>query len=166
MGNSQFTTLYSFPAYIFPLNRVIQASNGLLYGTTRPTNATNGSFVVTIFSSTLTGDVQNLQQITFPAKKKFAVGPFLQATDGNLWTTSYVGGPPIYYWGSLFSVTPSGALVENLSFAPAVGVQPVGGVIQAKDGTLFGTASAHGTAPQGKPAYGTIYTITGLPPVK
>lgn len=40
--------------------------------------------------SALAGGVQNLQQITFPAKKKFAVGP------RNWWTTSYVGGPTIY----------------------------------------------------------------------
>jgi hypothetical protein len=92
LSNSQFTTLYDFPSGIFPLNRVTQASNGLLYGSTRPTNATNGSFVVTIFSSGLTGNVQNPLQLTLPAKKLFAVGPFLQAADGNLRNTSYVGG--------------------------------------------------------------------------
>jgi hypothetical protein len=43
LSNLQFTTLYNFPNGIFPLNRVTQASNGLLYGSTRPTNATNGS---------------------------------------------------------------------------------------------------------------------------
>lgn len=163
-ANSQFTTLYTFPAYIFPLNRVTQASNGRLYGSTRPTYATNGSFPVTIFSSTLEGGVQNLQQITLPAKKKFAVGPLLHATDSNLWTTSYVGGPSVYSWGLLFSFTPSGALVNDLPFSPAVGVYPVGGVIQAKDGTLLGTATADGTDSNGKTAYGTIYAIKGLPP--
>jgi hypothetical protein len=161
-ANSQFNTLYTFPAYIFPLNRLTQDSNGLLYGSTRPTNATHSSFAVTIFSSTLAGDVQNLQQINFPATKRFAVGPLLQASDGNLWTTSYVGGTS--NGGEVFSVTTSGALVDSLSFSPAIGVQPVGGVTQAKDGTLFGTAAAKGTDSQGKLAYGTIYTIKGLPP--
>jgi len=105
-----------------------------------PTNATNGSFVITIFSSTLTGNVQNLQQLTLPAKKQFAVGPFLQATDGNLWDTSYVGGTSGL--GIAFAITPSGGIVDTLSFSPAVGVSPIGGLIQAKDGTLFGTVPA------------------------
>jgi hypothetical protein len=81
LSNSQFTTLYDFPSGIFPLNRVTQASNGLLYGSTRPTNATNGSFVVTIFSSGLTGNVQNLQQLTLPAKKTIRGGA-VSSSDG------------------------------------------------------------------------------------
>lgn len=162
LANSQFTTLYHFPTYTFPLNRVTQASNGLLYGTTRPTFATNGSFVVTIFSSTLNGDVQDLQQLSLPAKKKFAVGPLLQATDGNLWDTSFVGGTSGL--GIVFAVTPSGGIVDTLSFTAPVGAYPVGGVIQATDGTLAGTASADGTVPSGSSANGTVFTINGLPP--
>lgn len=162
LSNSQFTTLYNFPSGNFPLNRVTQASNGLLYGSTRPTNATNGSFVVTVFSSDLTGNVQDLQQLTLPAKKLFSVGPFLQATDGNLWNTSYVGGTSGL--GIAFAVTPSGAIVDTLSFSPAVGGSPIGGVIQATDGTLFGTASVDGTVKGQASANGTVYMITGLPP--
>ena len=162
LSNSQFTTLHNFPSGIFPLNRLTQASNGLLYGSTRPTNATNGSFVVTIFSSDLIGDVQNLQQLTLPAKKLFAVGPFLQATDGNLWNTSYVGGPSLV--GIAFAVTPAGAIVDTLPFSPAVGGSPIGGVIQATDGTLFGTASIDGTVKGQASANGTVYMITSLPP--
>ena len=81
LSNLEFTTLYNFPSGIFPLNRVTEASNGLLYGSTRPTNATNGSFVVTIFSSDLTGNVQDLQQLTLPAKKTIRSGA-VSASDG------------------------------------------------------------------------------------
>jgi len=100
LSNSQFSTLYNFPSGIFPLNRVTQASNGLLYGSTRPTNATNGSYVVTIFSTTTGG------------RKQFAVGPLLQATDGNLWDTSYVGGSSGS--GLLFSITLSGTIANEI----------------------------------------------------
>jgi len=161
LANSQFSTLYNFHSGIFPLNRVTQASNGLLYGTTRPTNATNGSLVVTIFSVTTSGSEQNLQQLTLPATKQFAVGPFLQAADGSLWDTSYAGGTSGL--GIVFSVTPSGGIVNELSFSSPVGTSPIGGVIQAKDGTLFGAASAHGTVPSGETANGTVYEIKGLP---
>jgi hypothetical protein len=39
----------------------------------------------------------------------------------------------------------------------------VAGVIQATNGTLYGTASAQGTDANGNPAYGTVFTIAGLP---
>jgi uncharacterized repeat protein (TIGR03803 family) len=160
--SSHYTIVHTFATGTFPSNNLTQASNGLLYGSTRPTTATNGSYVVTIFSSDFAGDVQNLQQITFPATKRFTVGPLFQASDGNLWTTSYTGGPS--NWGTVFSVTSAGALVDSLPFSTAVGVGPGRGVIQAKDGTLLGTTSADGTDSQGKLAFGTIYTVKGLPP--
>ena len=116
----------------------------------------------TIFSSDLTGNVQNLQQLTLPAKKLFAVGPFLQATDGNLWNTSYVGGTSGL--GIAFAVKTSGAMVDTLSFSPSVGASPIGGVIQTTDGTLFGTASVDGTVNGQMSAHGTVYRITSLPP--
>ncbi len=163
-SNSQFATLYTFPSGTFPLNSLIQASNGLLYGTTRPTYATNNNFPVGIFTSTLEGAVETLQQINFPATKGFSVGPFLQASDGNLWTTSSSGGST--NWGTAFSVTLAGGLVDTLSFSTAVDVLPTGGVIQSKDGTLLGTTTNDGTNSQGGPAFGTIYTISGLPPKK
>jgi hypothetical protein len=66
--------------------------------------------------------------------------------------------------GIAFAVTPSGAMVATRSFSPSVGASPIGGVIQATDGTLFGTASVDGTVNGQMSAHGTVYMITGLPP--
>jgi hypothetical protein len=65
--------------------------------------------------------------------------------------------------GTVFAITPSGGILDTLSLSAAVGGFPLGGVIQTADGTLYGTAEADGTAPPGDKAYGTIYTIKGLP---
>jgi len=66
--------------------------------------------------------------------------------------------------GIAFAVTPSGAMVDTRSFSPSVGASPIGDVIQATDGTLFGTASVDGTVNGQMSAHGTVYMITGLPP--
>lgn len=42
---------------------------------------------------------------------------------------------------------------------------PEAGVIQAKDGTLYGTTFDGRTDSQGKLAFGNVYAIHGLPPV-
>jgi len=66
-------------------------------------------------------------------------------------------------FGEVFAVSPSGASVHQLAFSGTNGVRPVAGVIQATDGTIYGTAIAQGTDAHGNPAYGTVFTISGLP---
>ncbi len=155
--SKQFTTLHNFAGGVSSLNRLGQASNGLLYGVTRPV----GGSTVTVYSSTLAGSVQNLVSITLPAAKKFGVGPLLQASDGNLWTTSTVGGPSNY--GQVLAVSESGAIVHQLPLNGTNGAFPVAGVIQAKNGTIYGTTTDRGTDTGGNLAFGTIFTISGLP---
>jgi len=139
-----------------------EGPDGFLYGVNSaggPNSASSG----TVFKISKTGTgFQVLETFCTSCTTGAApVGPFLQATDGNLWNTSYVGGSSGL--GLVFSITPSGGIVEELSLTPAVGVSPIGGVLQATDGTLFGAASADGTAPPGETASGTVYKITGLP---
>jgi len=139
------------------LNRLTQASNGLLYGVSRPV----GNSTVTVYSSSLAGSVQNVVSITLPSAKRVGVGPLLQASDGNLWTTSGVGGPSNF--GEVLAVSETGNIVEELSFSGTNGAYPAAGVIQASNGTLYGTTTDRGVDAQGKEAFGTIFTISGLP---
>jgi len=155
----QFTTIYTFPAGVHSLNVATQASNGLLYGASRLSNNTGP---VTVYSSTLTGTVQNLVTLSFGSVKRLGVGPFLQASDGNLWSTSNGGGTS--YFGTVFAVSLSGALAQDLSLDGTKGAYPVNGVIQTTGGTIYLTTTDRGTDSQGHEAYGTIATITGLPP--
>jgi uncharacterized repeat protein (TIGR03803 family) len=158
--DGQFDTIYSFPSGVFPVNRLTQDSNGTLYGVSR----SSGARTFNLFSSTLKGSVKTVSSLPIPFANGQDVGPLLQATDGNLWTTAIYN---IYGYlnnfGEVFAVSPSGASVNKLALSGTNGARPVAGVIQATDGTLYGTATAQGTDAHGNPAYGTVFTIAGLP---
>jgi uncharacterized repeat protein (TIGR03803 family) len=155
---SQFTTIYTFPSGVRSLNVATQGSNGLLYGASR---ASSNTGPITVNSSTLTGTAHNLTSLSFGSIKKLGIGPFLQASDGNLWSTSNAGGTDGY--GTVFAVCTSGTLVQNISLDGTKGAYPVAGVIQT-GGTIYLTMTDRGTDSQGNAPYGTVATISGLPP--
>jgi hypothetical protein len=158
--NGQFNSIYTFTSGVFPVNRLTQDSNGTLYGVSRSTSGRNFA----LFSSTLTGSVTNISSLPIPFAKGQDVGPLLQGTDGNLWTTAiYNIYGYVNNYGEVLAVSPSGVPVHQLPLSGTNGANPVAGVIQATDGTLYGTASAKGTDAHGNAAYGTVFTITGLP---
>ena len=152
-----FSTIYSFLSNTYPLAAVMQASNGLLYGFSHVVSAPTVEF----FSATLSGSVQNLQWITLPLYKQYGVSQLLQASDGNLWTSTAEGGPS--NWGTVFAISPGGTVVHTLGFTGTNGAFATGGLIQTPDGTLWGTATEKGTTSTGATAYGVIYKVTGLP---
>jgi len=158
-GTGQFTTTYTFPTAVHSLNVATQASNGLLYGASRLTNNTGP---ITVYSSTLAGSVQDLATISFGSAKKIGIGPFLQASDGNLWSTSNAGGTVGY--GEVFAVSTGGSVVQSLSLDGTKGAYPVAGVVQTTNGTIYLSMTDRGTDSQGNATYGTIATISGLPP--
>lgn len=158
--DGQFETLYSFASGVFPVNRLTQASNGTLYGVSRSSSARTFN----LFSSALKGSVKTVSSLPIPFANGQDVGPLLQATDGNLWTTAIdnVTGY-LNNFGEVFAVSTGGASVDTLALSGTNGARPVAGVIQATDGTLYGTATTQGIDAHGNPAYGTVFTIAGLP---
>jgi uncharacterized repeat protein (TIGR03803 family) len=87
-------------------------------------------------------------------------GQLLQATDGNFYGTTFEGGA--YSEGTVFKMTPSGTLTSLYSFCPQYncpdGANPLSGVMQATDGTLYGTTAGGGV--YGCTTCGTIFKIT------
>lgn len=155
-ASGSYTNLFTFGLSKYALAPLTQASNGLLYGFSHVTSAATIEF----FSLSLSGVVNNIETITQPLFKQYGIGKLLQATDGNLWTSAAVGGAG---YGRVFSITPTGTIVDSLNFANTVGSFPTGGLIQTLDGTLYGTTTQLGTAPGGGFSFGVIYTISGLP---
>jgi uncharacterized repeat protein (TIGR03803 family) len=87
------------------------------------------------------------------------------ASDGNIWVCDYNGSTG---YGDIISLSPSdGTLLQSFTpFSPsaAVGAYPFG-ITQATDGTLWGTASDFGIAPEGSFGAGTAFSLNaGLPP--
>src|SRR5262249_5711437 len=82
------------------------------------------------------------------------VGPLVQASDGNLYGATARGGA--YDHGTIFRMTPAGVTTVAYTFAGGLdGGYPTGGLVQGRDGNLYGTTSSNG-------AYnaGTVFRLT------
>ena len=87
----------------------------------------------------------------------------VQATDGNFYGTTGYGGancdPAAGLCGTIFKMTPSGALTTLYNFCSQAGCVdgkgPLGGLVQATNGSLYGTTYAGGTN-----GAGVVFKIT------
>jgi uncharacterized repeat protein (TIGR03803 family) len=81
-------------------------------------------------------------------------GALIQATDGSLYGTASYGGK----WGvgSVFKITPEGALTPVASFDGTNGSTPYGALLQASDGNFYGTTTYGG----GSYDHGTVFRMT------
>jgi len=87
-------------------------------------------------------------------------GLFAQGRDGNLYSTTQRGGATDE--GTVFQLTPSGAMKVLHSFAQATGHEPVSGLTLGSDGNLYGTTGNGGTLNDGvvyKISTSGIYTV-------
>lgn len=158
-----YTVLHEFSGQAdggFPVAAPIQASDGNLYGTTSFGNVDDGTVYryspftetfATIFSFSEDGS-QGAQ----------IEAPLLQASDGNLYGTTEVGGTN--NCGTVFELSISGALLYTYSFPCGPGGQyPYTPLIQASDGNLYGTTSYGGHITSGeecKQGCGTIFKMS------
>ena len=132
-----------------PNASLVQATDGNLYGTTTYGGANNGGEV---FKITLSG-IQTVLY-SFCSKTSCTDGwkPYaglVQGTDGNFYGTTVVGGTGscLDGCGTVFKITPSGALTTQHNFDSTDGKNPYAGLVQATDGNFYGTTfygGAHG----------------------
>jgi uncharacterized repeat protein (TIGR03803 family) len=91
-------------------------------------------------------------------------GPLVQASDGNFYGTTLAGGPEVCRpvapipCGIVFKMTPDGteSVFHAFGSIPNDGYTPVGALIQASDGALYGLTSNGGDFGGG----GTVFKIT------
>ena len=154
------TTLYSFCSQSgcadgdHPLAGLIQATNGDLYGTTgyggaNDTCQYNGNVGCgTVFKITPSGTLTTLHSFN-GTDGWLPFAGLVQATDGNFYGTTDEGGanacpPPFNGCGTVFKITPSGTLTTLHSFNGGDGSEPLGGLVQATNGDLYGTTESGG----------------------
>ncbi len=123
---------------------IVQASDGNFYGTTSSGGTSQGG---TAYKITASG--------TFTSFGSFCVGigncpdgeyprsPLIQASDGNFYGVTSLGGID---GGAVFKLSPPGALTPVYLFENPNdgGMNPVGQLLQAADGALYGTTSYGG----------------------
>jgi len=157
------TTLYSFCPQTGcidgadPAAALVQATNGYLYGTAQSGGANNFG---TVFRITPSGTLTTLYSFCAQSGCTDGAQPdagLVQATNGNLYGTTAGGGANGY--GTVFKITPSGTLTGLHSFCSQNGcrdgAQPSGGLVQATNGSFYGT-----TPKGGAHGYGTVFRIT------
>ena len=166
------TSLYSFCSQngcvdgYWPYGGLIQATDGNFYGTTVQGGG-NGlcfsNFVGcgTVFKITASGTLTTLytfcpQGGDYCPDGAHPYAGLVQASDGNFYGTTYVGGTNGGY-GTVFKITPSGTLTTLYSFDGWDGEFPYEALIQGTDGNLYGTTEAGGT---NNGLYGTVFTMT------
>ena len=167
-----FTTLYSFdntPDGSTPSAGLIQGTDGNLYGTAEDGGAPRDGG--TIFQVTPSGTFKTLYtfcgKVTCPDGRFPATG-LIQTSDGSLFGTTVIGGIATCDapagCGTVFTVTPSGALTTLHSFDLTDGYSPAA-LIQGADGNFYGTTSGGGNNQSCVNVYekhgcGTIFKIT------
>jgi uncharacterized repeat protein (TIGR03803 family) len=111
-------------------------------------------------------DGSNLQLFPFYTTVDGAGTPdgLLLASDGNFWMADITGNS----YGNIITLSPTdGTLIQTLT--PFSSTAPVGAypmeLIQAKDGTLWGSTDSFGNATKGYFGDGTVFSLNaGLPP--
>src|SRR5579872_5847909 len=167
------TTLYSFCAlsncadgfnpFKAPL---VQGTDGNFYGTT--SGGGTHSELGTIFKITPTGTLTTLYNFCALNNCTDGINPYfgvIQASDGNFYGTTFSGGSnALNGYGTIFKITPAGALTTLYTFCPQSGCSdsrtPYGGLVQATNGIFYGTACCGGTSDDG-----TVFSLSvGLGP--
>jgi uncharacterized repeat protein (TIGR03803 family) len=148
-GTSTVMHSFSGPDGMFPQWGLVLARDGNFYGTAVSGGSGNGG---TVFRLSPAGSFTT--QYSFdPANSGVAPSALIQATNGKLYGTAAMGGASI--GGTVFSVTTSGSVVVLHSFArgSSGGDYPTG-LVQASDGTFYGT-----TANFGSNSLGTVFQL-------
>jgi uncharacterized repeat protein (TIGR03803 family) len=164
-SDGELTTIYSFCMQSncadgnSPQGALVQGIDGSFYGTTYfggTSQCADGCG--TVFKVTPTGKLTILHSFNYYDD---GAGPegLAEASDGSFYGTTHSGGA--HGEGTAFGITPGGALTTLYSFcsggSPCVdGAGPIGTLIQATDGKLYGLTEFGGAANRG-----TIFQITG-----
>ena len=152
----KLTTIFSFcPQSVacrdgaLPAGGLIQASNGNFYGTTMGGGAHGGG---TVFEIAPAGKLTTIYSFCSQTKCTDGESPsgLMQATDGNFYGTAAAGTNKE---GTVFELTTGGALTTLYNFCAQAGctdgADPMAGVLQGTNGTLYGTTAGGGTNNEG-----------------
>ena len=130
-----------------------------MYGTTTYGGASDqncdGESCGTVFKITPAGTLTTLHQFDFTDGGLPEAG-LVQTTDGNFYGTAAIGGSTGY--GTIFKITPAGRLTTVYEFQNSTdGGDPLGALVQARNGIFYGTTSYGGGNPC---ACGTVFKVT------
>ncbi|MGB8169262.1 MAG: choice-of-anchor tandem repeat GloVer-containing protein [Chthoniobacteraceae bacterium] len=160
--DGQVTILVSFnginiPRGSNPISGLTVGSDGNFYGVTQSGGSSSAG---TIFMVTPAGVFTTLVNFTGTTGSFLGSSPraaLTLAADGNFYGTTATGGAGGF--GTIFKVTPAGALTTLVQFTGTTGAYPgstpLGALVQGTDGSLYGTTSLGGVN-----NLGTVFKVT------
>ena len=139
---------------------LVEATDGTFYGTTAVGGANGGG---TIYKITSGGTLTTLHN--FASTDGFnPVDALVQAADGDFYRTTYSGGMPssncLVGCGTIFKITPDGALTTLHSFDATDGAYPIAGLVEGTDGDFYGTTAYGGANCGANGGCGTVFKST------
>jgi len=164
------TRVYSFEDTsddgIYPAAGLVQAVDGTFYGTT-----TDLDYGGTVFKMTPGGAVTTLYQFCGQGSCNDGDLPngLVLGTDGSLYGTTEEGGDlscaDSVGCGTVFEITPDGVLTTLHDFELTDGIFTTAALVQATNGSFYGTANFGGDLTCLGEGCGTVYGLhTGLGP--
>jgi uncharacterized repeat protein (TIGR03803 family) len=183
--NGALTTLYAFgtvrtpppyppvypPPWPTPLdgafpNGLVEGQDGSFYGTTG--NGGPNTNYGTVFRISTNGALTTLYSFTGGNDGANPYAGLVQGRDGSFFGTTSGFGLNFYNNGTVFKITPGGALTTLHSFTGGTdGEEPVAGLVQGSNGSFYGTTCYGGTTNilyPGICGYGTVFRLTIVPP--
>jgi uncharacterized repeat protein (TIGR03803 family) len=135
-----------------PRAGLIQVPNGDFYGTTYNGGSNSAG---TVFQLTTNGTLTTLVTLG-NTNGAYPLGGLIQGRDGSFYGTTAIGGTNM--GGTAFQAMTNGAIATLVSFDVGgnAGKSPYAGLVQASDGSLYGTTYQGGT----NGGYGTIFKLT------
>jgi uncharacterized repeat protein (TIGR03803 family) len=165
--NGTLTTLYNFGTIITnasgdvwpldggnPMAELVQGSDGYFYGTT----SSGGTYTNwgTVFQISTNGVLTTLHSFTGGNDGRSPRAGLVQGSDGSFYGTTAGGGTNGGWWGTMFKISPNGALTTLYSFTGGNdGASPAAALVQGSDGYFYGTTSSGGTN-----GCGTVFKIS------
>ncbi|CAN5397420.1 hypothetical protein BH20BAC1_BH20BAC1_01670 [soil metagenome] len=149
---SMYTKLKDFDSADRPSGRLVQASDGKLYGMTSEGGSNGFGVIFSLDPATLNYAVlkafEKYSNINNGESGSYPSGSVVQGSDGKLYGLTYAGGSKQY--GVIYSLDPSTSTYTKLKdFNNTDGAYPVGPLLQASDGKLYGMTSSGGSASAG-----------------
>lgn len=167
------TTLHDFDLSdgAFPSAPLVEVADGSLSGTTMEGGAFQDACINgcgTIFRLSLAGSLKTLHSFNSTDGAAPSSG-LIQATDGNFVGTTWRGGGNEacnYGCGTVFKFSPENVLTTLHSFGFGDGAGPTGGLVQATNGTFYGTTSG-GVDSSCNLGCGTVFSLSaGIGPFR